>query len=325
MRTPIQRAAGDPAPDLRAYAAYGLTLRSPLSLAGAREGPAGGPEVELLPETGEELAAARAAGGIPEEAADWFEHRRLADGRDYLRWSGLFEFLVAPDGGRVRFRACDGGGHPEVLETYLLGQVLSFALTRRGIEPLHATVVSVDGTGLALVGECGRGKSTLGAAFLAAGHRLLTDDLLVVTPRPGGYLAHPGLARIKLFPEVAEALLGPAASGPPMNPDTPKRVIPLGAAKLEPSPVPLAAICLLGDPSEAIELRRVAPREALLELIGNCFNCVVVEPARLERQFRFLSRLVREVPVAELTYPRDLAALPGVRRALRDRLLEAAG
>src|SRR5204863_525113 len=37
----------------------------------------------------------------PPLAGTWFEERALPDGRRYLRWAGLFEFIVAADGRRI--------------------------------------------------------------------------------------------------------------------------------------------------------------------------------------------------------------------------------
>src|SRR5213593_346883 len=135
----------------------------------------------------------------------WFEDRMLSDRRRYLRWRGLFEFLVAADGRRIVARPLPGLARmPRAFETYLLGQVLSFALIARGLEPLHATAVVVVGGGaVGFLGDCGRGKSTLGAAFLRAGHALLTDDLLVLRAAGYGFRAAPGPPRIKLFAEPA--------------------------------------------------------------------------------------------------------------------------
>ena len=58
--------------------------------------------------------------------------------------------------------------------------MLSFSLLSLGYEPLHATAVVVDGEAVAFLGDCGYGKSTLGAAFLARGFPLLTDDVLAL-------------------------------------------------------------------------------------------------------------------------------------------------
>ncbi|MFB3074256.1 MAG: hypothetical protein ACE1Z6_03640, partial [Candidatus Methylomirabilales bacterium] len=113
------------------------------------------------------------------DGKNWFQHLRLPDGSDYLRWSGLFEFLVSADGRRIACRELECAS-PESFQTYLIGQVLSFALVKRGIEPLHSTTVVIDGKAVAFLGDSGYGKSSLGAAFLQAGYPLLTDDLLVL-------------------------------------------------------------------------------------------------------------------------------------------------
>src|SRR5579871_1024268 len=49
--------------------------------------------------------------------------------------------VVSNDGRQVACRRL-GNAPPEVLHGYLLGAVLSFALIRQGIEPLHATVIA---------------------------------------------------------------------------------------------------------------------------------------------------------------------------------------
>src|SRR3989442_5163498 len=78
----------------------------------------------------------------------WFEDRMLSGRRRYLGWRGPFEFLVAADGRRIVARPLPGLARmPRAFETYLLGQVLSFALIARGLEPLHATAVVVVGGG----------------------------------------------------------------------------------------------------------------------------------------------------------------------------------
>jgi hypothetical protein len=135
------------------------------------------------------------------------EYFFLPDGSIYLRWPDLAEFLVSPDGREIT--CCPGAGVPaSSWQTYLLGQVLSFALVKGGIEPLHATVVVVNGSAVGFLGSSGQGKSTLAAAFLQTGHRLLTDDLLVLRERQGVFWAYSGPNRLKLFPDQARHLLG---------------------------------------------------------------------------------------------------------------------
>jgi len=304
----------------RRYRIYGLAVRSHLRLsAPSGEGPSLG-AVSLAAGRGPlvDPATARAAG------RRWFGYRRLDDGAEYVRWRGLFEFLVAPDGRRIACRALPGAT-ADVLQTYLLGQVLSFALLKQRIEPLHASAVLVGRGAVGFLGDCGYGKSTTAAAFLQAGHRLLTDDLLVVSAGDGPPLAHPGPARIKLFPEPARVLLGRRARGTPMNGATSKRVIPLDGAPV--SAAPLRALYVLAPPTarprRAVTIRRLSPRRAFVELVRGSFNVVVLEPARLARQFELAAWLSMSVPVKSLSFPRTLDGLAAVRAAVETDLAAA--
>lgn len=250
----------------------------------------------------------------------WFTYRRLPDQWSYLRWTGLFEFLVSPDGHRIHY-------HPlprataESFHTYLLGQVLSFSLLAFGQEPLHGTAVVVDGEAIAFLGGPGSGKSTLGAAFLAQGHSILTDDVLV--PAPGErYTVHAGIPRIKLFPSVARRVLGLDDGGPRLNDGTSKQVLPLEAEQTCRRRVPLAALYVLSEArprGPRIVIEDLTAADGLLEVIRNSFNTIVLDRERLVNQFTAATRLVARVPIKRLTYPRRLDLLPAVCDAvLRD-------
>lgn len=250
------------------------------------------------------------------DEAAWSQSFTLDDGSTYLRWPNLFEFLISSDGRRISARPL-GDASWEAFQTYLLGQVLSYALIKRGLEPIHATVVVTGSGALALLGDCGYGKSSLAAGFLRAGGRLLTDDLLLLEEKNGGLLAYPSFPRIKLFPETNKSILGREADGSLMNPYTRKLVIPLGPNQFCSTPQPLKAILVLRpphprSPSRRVTIRRLTPRQAHLALHANTFNTQVTEPARLQRLFRLAERVAAAVPCKSLSYPRDLNRLPEV-------------
>lgn len=304
----------------RAYQAYGLRLKSVItlpSLTPMRPGPA---EVELVRGSASIFSRVYRALGSTANGSPWFQHARLPDGSDYLRWSGLFEFVIAPDGRRIACRSLDGATH-EAFQTYLLSQVLSFALLKQEIESLHSTAVVVGEGAVGFVGDCGYGKSSLGAAFLQAGYPLLTDDLLVIKVKGGGFDAYPGPPRIKLFPQIARRLLGEQITGTPMNNLTRKLVIPLGWKMFWRGAAPLKAIYVLlprlqNFDGERITIKPLCPRRAFVELLRNTFNAVVVDPIRLRRQFELVARLTTSIPVRSLAYPRRLDYLPKVRQAI---------
>ena len=296
------------------YSLYGLSLDSPLVLpCRGANGQRGAPRVRL--KSGKAARFERLRSAFPRQPGckQWFRYRRLRDGAAYLRWEGLFEFLVSANGRHIEYRSLARTAH-ETFATYLLGQVLSFSLLAFGDEPLHGTAVVVKGKAVAFLGDCGYGKSTLGAAFLRRGHSLLTDDLLALKPDGAGYAAHPGIPRIKLFPGVSRRVLR-VGDGTPVNPGTSKLILPLGSDQACPNQVPLAALYVLAAPARRlgrVRIKALSPATALVELVRNTFNTVIIDRARLASQFKFVSRLVAGVPVKRLSYPRRLSELPAV-------------
>jgi hypothetical protein len=300
------------------YRLCGITLQSPLVLPCPHTGRRGRPDVRLRAGRAAEFARARKEAGASGRARDWFRSRRLADGSTYLAWTGLFEFLISPDGRRILYRRLRYATQ-ESFSVYLLGQVLSFSLLAFGVEPLHGTVVVVGGGAVAFLGDCGYGKSTLGAALLARGFPVLTDDLIVLEKREAGWAVHPGIPRIKLSPSIARRLFGPNPKGTPMNPGASKLVLPLSAGQTVQRLVPLTALYVLSEPARrarggaaCLAIERLSGSGAFLEVIRAAFNLLVLERKRLADQFGFASRLAAGVPVRRLTYPRDLSSLDAV-------------
>ena len=309
------------------YQLYGVQVRSSIPLACSIDPTPGLSDVLLHEASPAYFAHATLRHQKVSATEDWFHRVALPDGSDYLCWTGLFEFLVSPDGQRIACHALNNISR-ETFQTYLVSQVLSCALLKQGIEPLHATVVIIKGQAVAFLGSCGYGKSSLGAAFLRAGHAILTDDMLVISlpdQRQPMVVAHPGPPRIKLFPNIATTLLGRRRRSTPMNPDTTKLIIPLSDREHCGQAVPLRALYVLRPPAPShalkhVTIRPLAQRQACLDLIANTFNTIMTEPARLARQFNWAARLAATVPVKSLSYPRSLTHIPAVLAAIQKDL-----
>lgn len=296
------------------YYAYGAVITSDVPLALPVEPRPAIAHVDCRGVTDRAFQKARSAAGF----VDAF-HRFgiLADGSMYLGWDTVGEFLVSADGCEVSCRRADRATW-ESFQVYMLGQALSFALVLQRIEPLHATTVVVDGEAIAFLGDSGHGKSSLAAAFLHAGQRLLTDDLLVLENGPGGVVAHPGPPRIKLFPAVARRFLRPAASGDRMNAATEKLIVALDKSQYCKAPVKLAAMFALTAPRDVgrladIIVQPLAPRDRFLRLLRASFNRQLTDPHRLACQFDTMMRLAECVPIERLSYPRSIDRLAAVR------------
>jgi len=296
------------------YMLYGLRIRSPIAFTVAEVPPEGAADVEFLP--GDPDWFADLTSHIALDRGGWIHHHELADGWSFIRYDGMFEFLVAPAGDRIFFHLL-AVAPLESFQSYALGRTFSFALVKMGYEPLHAATVVVDGRAFAFLGASAFGKSSMAASFLAAGYALLTDDVLRLEKRDGRFWAFPGPPRLKLFPEVAHRFL-PGCGGLRMNPRAEKLVYPLLPRQSFGAPAPLAAVFVLGMQSEDsgqpdFAIRPLSPRESLLKVLSFTHNDLLMDPCRLEQQFLAAQHLVNTVPIREVVYPRALSFLPHVR------------
>ena len=146
----------------------------------------------------------------------WLEFYR-AEKSYLLRFPDLAEFEISADGGQIRGFAVPGVPDATVEHLYLT-QVLPLALSRTGKLVIHAGAVDIDGNAVAFIGDTGRGKSTLAAAFAVAGHRFLSDDSLVVEIAGTEFRAMPSNPSIRLWQDSQQHLLDErAAKAPPVN------------------------------------------------------------------------------------------------------------
>lgn len=301
------------------YAVYGVSLQSdmPFAFPALPAGARTDAHVRLARAHDDEFAGAARADNADER---WFVCDQRDNGSIYLRWSTLYEFLVAPCGTRVTYRPLEEG-QPGVLQNFLFGQALSYALVRQGVEPLHATAIDVGDYAIALLGDCTFGKSTLAASFLQAGYRLVTDDVLNVHERDGQLMAHAGTGRIKLEPEAAVALLGGTDGGIQLIPTATKLAFRLQESMVQRADVPLRAFFILPTPDERlaadrIEVRAVGRADVFCELVKSTYVCDLDGASRLRRNFVVNSRIASVTPGFSLRYPPGIDRVPAVRDAI---------
>ncbi len=302
------------------YEVYGICVRSEFPLPLSERSCSDLIEVEI--QKGTAIFFSKLVEETPLQPSPFrtYLHGSLPDGSSYVRWEGMGEFVVSKNGRQITCRHFDEAPL-ESFQAYLLGQAISFALVKNGIEPLHATCVVIDGMAVAFLGDSGYGKSSLAACCLQAGHRLLTDDQLVLREICGGFKAYPGPPRIKLFPKMANRFLGESMRGIPMNSQTTKLIMPLHAARVCTQVTPLAAIYAIAAPRDdqknrGVKIEVISSREAFVLLMNNAFNYVIADPGRLQRQFHLTARLADMASIKRLRYPRVASILPSVREAI---------
>ena len=178
------------------YACFGLNIRSQILL----------PEIQDTPEPDERLpcVAVRLAGAAEQGKGAETPHFGVSDFGVSFSVPNVAQYRVA-NGNEIVVSPAPGASMRNV-RLYLLGSAFGLLCHQRGLMPLHANAIVVDGEAVAFAGTSGAGKSTLAAYFQSRGHQLLCDDVCVVSfDSDGQPLAWPGLSRLKLKADAVTA------------------------------------------------------------------------------------------------------------------------
>ena len=302
------------------YMLYGFRLRSRVKLTLDEAPFEGDADLELLPAEPDWFESTISQ--VEPDCSDWIHIHELPGGWSYVRYDGMFDFLISASGDQIFYRML-AEVSTESFQTYALGRIFSFALVKKGYEPLHAATVVVNQRAVAFLGASHFGKSSLAACFVAAGYPLLTDDVLRLEEQGGRYIAFPGPPRLKLLPRVARLYLGDVSAGIPINHRDlhPKRVFPLAASQTCATPTRLGAIYVVTAPRKVYRKQRIAVSslpavEALVRVLTFTHNHDLTGRNRLARQFDAAQRLIEKIPVRSLSYPRILSSLSEVKAAI---------
>jgi hypothetical protein len=239
---------------------------------------------------------------------------KVAEGKYFrFQYKDGTEFLIEKTGSQV------WGTWPEpwtVEDTalYLLGPVFGFLLRLRGVVCLHASAIAVDGRAVVLQGPSTAGKSTTAAAFARLGLPVLSDDIVAIGERQGGFVVHPGNPRLRLRPDSVRALFGRPDALPRLTPNWDKCYLDLAAPRSESElrSLPLGAVYMLSgrqDNETAPCISGVAAGEGLIELIANTYANNLLDPGMRANEFRLLSRFMASVPLRRVVPHTDPASL----------------
>jgi len=257
-----------------------------------------------------------AASGGPPALTAW----TVAGGAFWrLRYADGTEFAVDRRGREV-WATWPASLTVEDTATYLLGPILGLVLRLRGVTCLHASAVALGGRALVLVGPPGAGKSTVAAVLAHAGCPVVADDVVPLAERDGAFFAQPAYPHLRLWPDSAAAIYGPAAALPRLTPTWDKRYVDLTVGnRFEARALPIGGLYLLderrAEPFVA-PFERVTGHRALLALIANTYVNYLPGPDTTGAELGRLHRLLACVPLRRVHAPTDPARLPQLARAL---------
>lgn len=246
------------------------------------------------------------------DSANSFHRVRSKDcatDRFWIPWTDELGAWVDSEGSNVVIVVSDAAKETELshsLTIGLTGLIAGACLNLQGQVGIHANAVSVKGLAVAFAGTSGMGKSTLSAYCVSQGAGFITDDILTVD---ANCLVHPGISRLKLYPHTGESL-GLDAS---KQTDYKIHYHPeqLGAT-LHQQPIPLGVIYLLAESCDrSIYSEQLSPSQAVFGVLSHSYYADRLIPNN-PKLFDAYVRLVTQVPVKKLFYPRDFAMLPKV-------------
>lgn len=284
-----------------------------------------------LPELGDAWAAPRAADVLIAESAVPLPPQGPAS-RGGMAWSSTPERCLLDIHGVARF-GVSGGRHitfertggvgDDFLRLYLLGSVLGALWHQRGLLPLHAGAVAIDGRAWAFVGQSGAGKSSLVVAMAASGAGYLCDDVCVVqlTADQGadnGAHVWPGLARLRVSPEICALLT--LADAPPLDPMGKHTLAPLWPRPNSTQPLAGVVVLETGPDAARTALDRLDAPAALGALLNHTYRPEYLSTEQRVQHFGTCAALAAAVPVYRLRRPWGTQRLLGDAEGLMARL-----
>ncbi len=305
------------------YAVYGLVVASEQPF-GSLEPACGADDLTItIRFAGPDGLAIALPGGPPETTPDDpVVQVMLDDGSVYLKVEDIFEVVVSPDGRDVICSASPSVDR-RTFEANLMNFVLGTALTLRGEEPLHSTVIDLDGRAIGLLGYSGAGKSTLAALLIKRGADLVTDDMLRVEFSRGAPFAHQGPYRLKLLDEPGRRFLPDALADGHFNSISGKLMVrPRETGRVRSGPLPLAGLYYIGElPGRprpvAVSSVRLSGLELAKVILSSSMDDRYTVPNRLARQMAFAAQLSRMLPIYSLRYPRSFDVMDEVAEEIR--------
>jgi hypothetical protein len=237
---------------------------------------------------------------LPEQKQGGLYMRIAPDQRILFTVPGIANYLIdTPDHVII---APAQGADPWDISTFFMGSVFAMLCHLRGLRPLHSSAVEVNGKALVFVGQPRAGKSTLAAALVGAGFRLLADDVSIVSLATETPSVRPYTNIQKLWSDSAQAL-GLAAGRPLRTGTDGVWKYEYRSAAQSSAPLPLGALFHLqrAQPPGQTRIERLAPLCAFQAVWGNIYRDHAARCLGLtEQMFLDCGKISQSIPCLSL-------------------------
>ena len=205
---------------------------------------------------------------------------RLAEENGSLRWDfeGLGTLRTTSDGTWVDARELTSGLPEDWVAEVALGPGLIVALALHGTLCFHASAAVRNDSAVALLGESGRGKSTLAEHLRRLGWIRLADDVLPLDLSSGEVRGLADFPQLKLRP-AEQPVLSLVSTG-------------------------LSAVVVLREAGSCeLEARRLSTADAAAAFLRHTVASRLFPRCLLRHHLALCGELAESVPVVELRYP----------------------
>jgi hypothetical protein len=311
------------------YAACGVSIEADAPIPGARRvEDEGAADVRVF------MRDSGAAPHVADAGSSWYvspyadEHgipslavRRLDSSYLFCYGEGA-RFIVDASGSQI-----DAWWDPPLTDAdasdFLLGGVLAFVVRLRGLVPLHASAVVIDGRAVLFAGPAGAGKSSTAAALAILGLPVLSDDVVAVADALDAVIAYPSFPQVSVWADSAQGLFA-SRSLPTHSALYAKHRVDLSDCgyRFHETPAPVQAVFILQDRSSNSKspmVRPLPPRSALMSLVTHSYGNYLLDASMRAREFGVLGRIAETVPICELAFEAGLEQLvPNCRRLVSE-------
>ena len=231
----------------------------------------------------------------------------------------------AVEGRCLEWQRWDDSVSDRDIRTFAVTSGLGALAIQRGALVLHGTALERDGEAILLLGHPAAGKSTLAWCLLQDGWRLLSSELVAVSPDG---LVQQGMHQLKLWHDAAVALELNWAQLPPVRKGLKRYALLAEELNCVPQATPLRLIYALnrakgdsgqeddaesGDEIEKVSIkasRNFSQTTALMRLRNQAFHARVYRGMDAEAQlFMQAAALARTVPFHALMVPDGIKAM----------------
>ncbi|GFD95565.1 hypothetical protein KUL156_10820 [Alteromonas sp. KUL156] len=205
---------------------------------------------------------------------------------------------------------------------YFQSMGLALWLELQGVLCLHGNALNKGDKTIVLIAPSGTGKSTLSAALMKNGYKLLTDDMVALhkTQCGTGYGIYPSWPLMRLWPDSIEYVAEAGSDLSRVHKRFDKKIVPINSGECEEKT--LTEIILLNrqdslnsenNTNKEIQLLPLSGVSALMPVLTNTILGEVYRPLGIESErLSAIAELTKRVRISKLTYPSGVQGLRAV-------------